>query len=203
MGGRFAGLITLSTSPITIIIFSMILKIRVDGHLRPKSTSFIITTYINPLIKIITTYINPLFTIINTYITPIIYMTNISCYMITINILVNRTRINWDTQQSTTTTWVVQVIVVGMRPIFTSPVKINSWSTILRVIVSGILINMTTSTIVTTLITTIINYTILKLRVDGLKRPISTSSITRSYSKTFIFRNIILIKMLGGRLSDL
>ena len=93
MRGILDGLITISTTPITINTFYMSLKIRVDGLLRPKSTPSTITTYINPLITTTTTYITPFITIINTYITPLVSMTNISCYVITMNILVNRTRI--------------------------------------------------------------------------------------------------------------
>ena len=89
MGVIVAGLRHIFTSPITINTFSKILKRRVSGLLKPKSTYFIITTYITPLISIIA--------IVTTYITPPIAITTISYSIITINIFVNWTRRKLDT----------------------------------------------------------------------------------------------------------
>ena len=61
---------------------------------RPRSTSAITNTYITPLVTIISAYISPPVTIITYYITHIGAMTNIYYYLITMSILVNRTRIN-------------------------------------------------------------------------------------------------------------
>ena len=57
MVGIVAGLIHISTSLIIINTFSTILKIRVAGHMRPKSMSSVVTTYITPII-IMHTFVN-------------------------------------------------------------------------------------------------------------------------------------------------
>ena len=93
MGGRVAGLITISTSPINVITFSTILKRIVAVLLRPKYKYSIIATYIYTLITITTTYI-----------TPLVAMKHISYSLITMNIFVNRPRIKRETQQYTTAT---------------------------------------------------------------------------------------------------
>ena len=70
MGGRAAGLILISTSTININTLSEMMKIRMDGLLRPISTSYIIASYI----------------------TPITTTTTIYYHLITMNMFVNRTR---------------------------------------------------------------------------------------------------------------
>ena len=77
MGGRVSGMRPILNSPITINHLYNILKIRVAGILRPKSTSSIFNTYTTPIITITTTYITPI-TTITTYTTPLIAMTTIS-----------------------------------------------------------------------------------------------------------------------------
>ena len=64
------------------------------GIFRLRSTSDITNTYITPIVTIITAYISPPVTIIATNINPLGAMTNVSYYIITMKILVNRTRIN-------------------------------------------------------------------------------------------------------------
>ena len=78
MVGRVNGLGYISTSQMTINIFSTISRGGVAGPFRPRSTSFIINTYITTLITIITTYISPLVNIVASHITPIITMITIS-----------------------------------------------------------------------------------------------------------------------------
>ena len=65
--------------------------------------------------------------------------------------------------------------------------------------VAGILSPRYTSTIVTTMI----NCTIVRGRVNFLKRPMFTSSITYRHFKTFILWNTIIITMVGGIMAGL
>ena len=181
MGGIVVSMRPISTSPIIIITLSTIVKRRVAVILRPKSTSSIITTYITPLITIIYTYINFL-----------ISMTTISYSHITMDIFFNRTRRKREARKSTTATWVMGERVDLLRPISTSTV-INSCYNISRGRVAVILRHIYTYTRVATLITTMINSTIERGRVAGLNITISTSSITRIHSNTFIIRNTIYI----------
>ena len=90
-----------------------------------------------------------------------------------------------------------------LRPISTSPIKINAYSYMFRGRDDGILIPLSTSTIVTTSIITMINSMVAIIRVNGLKRPISTSFITRIYSKIFIIINTIIITMVEGIMAGL
>ena len=151
MGVRVAGLIHISTSTITTNTLSMILKIRVDGLLRPKSTSYTITTYITPIITIITTYITPIITMITIYYS-----------LITIKQFVNRTRTKWETQKFTTTTSVMVGIMAGMTPISTSTINTNYLSTISTLRVDIILRPISTSDKITTLITPMLTYKIAR-----------------------------------------
>ena len=190
----------ISTSIITINSFFHILIVRVTSRFRPRSTSSIINTSITPIVTIITTYISPPVTIIATDITLLGAMTTISYSLILTKIFVNSKEINWQTQQYTTSIWVMEGSVDGTIPIYTSPVNINYVSTIAILIVAGILrpsstfttnTRMINSTIAReradgilrhrstyTIVTTIINSVIARGRVAGLKIPISTYSIT-------------------------
>ena len=168
---------TYITSTITIKNFSMIVKWRVDGFLRPKSMSSIINTYITPLFTIITTYISPLITIITTNITLLIETTTISYSLVTIKFFMNRTRRKQETLQSIMDTWVMGARVAGLRPICISTVNINSWSTIVRGRVDGLLRHIPTSKFFTTLITTMINYMIVRGISAVILITISTSTI--------------------------
>ena len=83
MGGLLAGMVPISTSPITINSFFHISRGIVAGLFRPRSTSDIINTYITPLISIIMNYISPPVTIITTYTTPLRAMTTIPYSLVT------------------------------------------------------------------------------------------------------------------------
>ena len=107
MGVIVAGLGHISTSLITIDIYSTIVRGRVAVILIPKLMISVINTYITPLVTIITTYISPLMTIISNHINPLIAMTTISYYLIFVDIVFNKTRIKLETQQFTTATWVM------------------------------------------------------------------------------------------------
>ena len=119
--------------------------------------------------------------------------------------------------------------VVGLIPVSIYPININSCYRILRVRVAGILRHISTYIIVTNfintmiksmitrgrmagllrpiftsnIVTTMMNSTIAILRVDGLKRSISTSYIIHRHFKTFIIRNTTAITMAGGRIAGL
>ena len=88
--------------------------------------------------------------------------------------------------------------VAVMRPISTSPMTINTFSTISRGIVASILRYIPTSYTITIFITATIKSTIARGRVAGILRPKSTSSITCRHSKIYITRNTIIIGMVGG-----
>ena len=106
-------------------------------------------------------------------------------------------------RQSKTNTWVTEGRVAGLKPISTSPANIKYCSMIEKGIVDGILRFISTSTIITNLITTMIKYTIYRGRVAGLKRHISTSSITRRHFKTLVIRNNVTVTMMEGRMAGL
>ena len=93
--------------------------------------------------------------------------------------------------------------MVGLRPIYTSNININTCSTITIVIVPGLLRAISTSYVVTTSISIIKNSIIVRVTVDGLLRLKSTSSITSRHSKTFIIINNIGILMVGGEMAGL
>ena len=92
MGEIVNGLGPISNYQNTINIFSNIARGGVAGIFRPRSTSTIIITYITPILNSIMTYSSPPIPIIATDITPLSAMTTTSYSLITINILVNRTR---------------------------------------------------------------------------------------------------------------
>ena len=114
-------------------------------------------------------------------------------------------------QQHTTFTLVIGVVVAGLIPISTSPLNINSYSPIEIVIVAGLLwprstfismspvikigivagikIRMSTTSVITRGI------------VAGLKRPVSTTFLTWRHFKTFFFINFIIVATnVGGRI---
>ena len=90
-----------------------------------------------------------------------------------------------------------------MRPIYTYPVNINYFSKIKRGRVASILRPTSTSTIVTTSITSIINSTITRGRMSGIKITISNSSINNRHYNNLIIINTIVIKIVGGGISGL
>ena len=69
--------------------------------------------------------------------------------------------------------------------------------------VDGILIPIPTSSIVTTLITKMINSTIARGRVAGLLIPKPTSYINCSHSKISMIINITDIKLVGGKIDGI
>ena len=91
LGEIVADMGPISTYPITINAFFIILRGSVTGLLRPKSAPTNINTFTTPLVTIITTYILPLITIISNHITPLISTTTISYYSIFMNIFFNMT----------------------------------------------------------------------------------------------------------------
>ena len=189
MGGQVAGLGHIHNSPITTKSFTHIARGKVTGLFIPKSTSAIINYYITPWFSIITTSIYPPTAIIKTDITLLFF----------IKVFIYTTRRNWWSQQSTTVTWVTVGIVDGLRTIYTSTLSINSCSTFLRRRVAGILWHISTSTNITTMRISAFTRGI----VDGLKKPMSMSSITRRHFKTFVIRNSIFVMPVGGRMSGI
>ena len=195
------------------------------GLFRTIFMSTIINTSITPISTIITTSISPPFTIITTDIIPLRDMTTIYYYLLFMNIFTNRTRRNWWYQQSTMSTWVMEGRVSGMLLISTSPININSWSTISRIRVDFILRPTYTSTIktriinytiareivasllrpifISTIFNTKINSTIERGRLDVLKRTLFTSSFIRKIFKTYIIINNTLVTIVGGILDVL
>ena len=91
------------------------------------------------------------------------------------------------------------VIESGMRPLSTSHFNINSCSIIGRGRVDGLLGPRPTSTNITNMIISAVT----SGRVAGLKIPMSTSSITHRYFKTFVIRNYVILTTVGGRMNGL
>ena len=127
----------------------------------------------------------------------------ISTSLITMNIFIKRKRIKLDTLQSTTPTWFMGGGSGILRLISTSPININTFYTVSRVIVSGLLRPISTSSIFTTFVTMMINSAISIGIVDGPLKPKSKSSVTHIYSNTSIIINTIVINMGGGRMAGL
>ena len=118
---------------------------------------------------------------------------------------------NIKTQRSTKFTWMMGGIGDGLRPIYTSPITINTFSVIVKIILSGILIPTPKSYIITPTVTfyifmktiintTIINrytqqYTIFAWFIGGIVAgigPISTYPITIN-----IFLHIAKVRVYG------
>ena len=96
-------------------------------------------------------------------------------------------------------TWIMGGRVNGRIPLSTCTFNINFFYIITRVKVNSLKRPISTYTIVTTMI----NSMIVKGGLGGIKIPISTSYITLRYFKTVIIRNKILIIMLGERVFGL
>ena len=99
-------------------------------------------------------------------------------------VFVNRTRRKQETRKYTTATWVMGGILAIMRPISTYSVNINSCATIARGRVYGLLKPISTSTVITTFITTVINFMIARGRVAVILRPILTFIIVTTLITT-------------------
>ena len=123
------GLGPLSNPPTYTNSFSCIIRGKLAGLFRPRYTSTIIRYNNHSQIDTITNYISPTIITIRTDIT-LLFFTNLFIYM---------ARRYWKSQQSTTATSVMGVIVAGMRPILTPPFNINSCYLIYRGILAGIL----------------------------------------------------------------
>ena len=141
MGGIRAGLISISTSPITINTLSVILKGKVAGLLRPTSTSCTIAPTILPF------------------------------------------KFRY-TQQSTMVTQVMGGRVAGMGPISASTITTNCFSRIARGKLYGILIPISTPTIINSYIPP---------RLSIIMTSISTSVIIIITGPTLLFLMILLL----------
>ena len=121
---------------------------RVHG-LIPITTSTITTKTFSTIVKArVDSILRPKFTSF------IITITFVS--FITTKFFVNRTRNYIQTQQSTTTTWIMGGRVAAMIPIYTYPITINNLSTIVKVRVAGLLRPKSKSYVVTIYITPLI-----------------------------------------------
>ena len=198
----------MSTSSITIKKFSNVEQGRLDDLFRPNTTYCTITPTIYYLVGRVagmgTLYNSPITTnsiscivrvnvsgifrpiststIFNSDVTLIIFMKR----------LLYRTWRYWWIWKYTTVALVMGEIMAGMRPISTSPFNIKYCSPIERGRVSGVLWPRSTSTNISYMIT-IGRVDGLKIpmsttsvitggRVDGFKRPMPTSSLTQSHS---------------------
>ena len=100
-------------------------------------------------------------------------------------------------------TWVMRGKVSGLRSISTITITINSCYTISRGRVQGLLRPIPTSSLFTTLITTTIKSIIVREILDGLLTHISNFYITKRHFNTYIIRNNIVIKMVGGKMAGI
>ena len=145
---------------ITTIACSMIQKGRVDGILRPKSTSYLITTWVMGGI--------------------VDGMRPISTYPITINTFSITTRGVVSSP----------LVPISTSSIFTAFITTTINSNIVIVIVTGLWRNKSTSSITykhtrTSIIINLISVTIVGGRMSGLLGPISKISVT-TYTQPFI-----------------
>ena len=129
MGGQVADLGPISTSLVTTKSFYCIVRRKLAGLFRPRSTSNTIKSYIPPQFPTITTSVSPPIIIIITGIT-LLFFVNLYLYTMIRN---------WQIQQSTMITWIMGGRVSSLRPIYISPFNTNSCYLIVRQILSGIL----------------------------------------------------------------
>ena len=167
MGVRVAGMGPISISSITTNSFSHIARVRVDGLFKPRSTSSVINYYITPWAAIIMDYILPYYFHHKNLYHPSIFRGHFHL----------TTRRNWQSRKYTTVTWVMGIKLADMIPIPTSHFNINSCS----IIGIGRLFGLLWSRYMSSNITTVITYVVMIGRVAGLKRLMSTSSITQRH----------------------
>ena len=149
------------------------------------------------------------------------------------NSTITTNSIYWKSQQSTTSTLVMGLIVSGRRPISTSPLNINYCSLAARGRVAGLLWPRSTSINISYIITiwrvgghtwptsttsaipwfkvaallrpmnrTIMTSKISRGTLDFLKRPVSTSFLTKIHFKNFFFRTFVIVDTTaGGRMA--
>ena len=189
IGVKMAGIRHISIYPIITKSLSYIARGKVPGIFRLRSTSIIINYYIDPWVAIITNYIYNTISIIKTA-TILFFLLNTFIYTM---------RANLYSKKYTMVTWITWGRVDGLRPISTSTLNINSFSTIEIGRVASLFWPRSTFTNITTIIT----YTIKRERLDGLKISMSTSFITWRHFKTFFFRSFITVDFVGGRMAGI